>query len=911
MTGSQNVIIQAEQVMQQAAEQAALSKRDPARMLRVLALLAAPVYNSRSPDRSPSPLDLRQEWHVLADGVRRSGAPILLARLSLPTLDALRYALSPRAREQSIFPHIFHFSGHAWRGGLLLEDELGQVHPANTAEILKALVGLPQPLDLVVLNGCESAADAQSVAQALVDGGLARAVVGHERPVRDDEAVAFAAGLYAELTGGFTLKDAVDRAKTKITTHEVILLGDEALRFENLSGGEPIVDDRRQRGNLPSQSSHFLGRGRELVQISRDLAHPPAVVVLSGPPGIGKSSLVMEAAQRNGWRFPGGVAYAAGPRPEDARTTTAAEMLTILAGALGLERTEDLSQYLTLQPTLLLLDNLESLPADEMDRLRDFLLRLGGESAAIVAQRPSCEALDELPSARPLPLHHGLMVEEAARYALAQANQRGIALTWERAIFIASAVDGHPLLVEKLVAQARRRDLNELLEEVAKKEGDFVSRIETVYSWNAARLDEAGQAAWRALLLFPVGSAPESVLRAATGKDGPQKLREAALADFDPSGQLWHWHATVAEYARSRWPLSKDEQRSRMIALLPAWTEWLKRQPIRKEQTLSRLEASRFNLNSLLEVCSSASFKEAWCFLNELDARMPSPERTLILRELTARVFKAKLLVLPAEEKANRVDLLNDMGRAHSALGRREEALATVQEAVAISRQLAKSNPQAFLPYLAGSLNNLGEALSAIGHSEEALSVAQEAADLYCQLAESSPQTYLPYVAASLNNLGLRLSALRQWEPALAATQKAVSIRRQLAKSNSQDVLPYLARSLINLGSTFSDLGQRKEALAPVQEAVAICRQLAEANPQAFLPDLARSLGSYGRVLMTQERNDEAVLAFAEGLQHLVTFYLNLPQAFTGLVSALRRYYLEACQKAGQEPERNLLSQFD
>ena len=204
-----------------------MSKRDPARMLRVLALLAAPVYNPRSPDVSPSPLDLRQEWHVLADGVRRSGAPILLARLSLPTLDALRYALSPRATEQSAFPHILHFSGHAWREGLLLEDELGQMHPATTTEILKALKGLPQPLDLVVLNGCESAADAQSVAQALVDGGLARAVVGHERPVLDAEAVAFAARLYAELTGGFTLGEAVKRARKEVTTHDVILLGDE------------------------------------------------------------------------------------------------------------------------------------------------------------------------------------------------------------------------------------------------------------------------------------------------------------------------------------------------------------------------------------------------------------------------------------------------------------------------------------------------------------------------------------------------------------------------------------------------------------------------------------------------------------------------------------------------------------
>jgi hypothetical protein len=341
VTGSHNVIIQAAHVMLHAAEQAAQAQHDPARMLRVLALLAAPVYDPHSPERAQASLDLRQEWHVLSEKVRQSKAPILLARLAPPTLDALRSALSPRAHEQNLFPHILHFSGHAWREGLLLEDEVGQVHHASTTEVLQALKRLAHPLDLVVLNGCESAADARSVAQALVEGGRARAVVGHELSVRDTEAVAFAARLYAELAGGYALKDAVARAQREVTTHQVVPLGDEELHFEKLSGGEPVVDGGRPPGNPPSPRGLFLGRGRELVKISRALAHPPAVVVLSGPPGIGKSSLVLEAANRNGWRFPGGVAYVAGPRPDEARTTTAAEMQTALAGALGLESTGD------------------------------------------------------------------------------------------------------------------------------------------------------------------------------------------------------------------------------------------------------------------------------------------------------------------------------------------------------------------------------------------------------------------------------------------------------------------------------------------------------------------------------------------------------------------------------------------
>jgi hypothetical protein len=240
--------MQAEKAMIEAAAQAMREERDPARMLRMLSMMASPVYDPRSPDKAPVELDLRQEWHVLKQGVRGSGAPILLARLIPPTLPALRSALSPRAEKQNAFPHVLHFSGHAWKEGLVFEDDLGQAHHASTAEVLKALQGLPRPVDLVVLNGCESAADARSVAQALLDGGLARAVVGHEKSVYDDEAIAFAARLYAELTDGFSLGEAMESSRKEVTTHEVILRGDKELHFENLSAGNPLIDEHRPKG---------------------------------------------------------------------------------------------------------------------------------------------------------------------------------------------------------------------------------------------------------------------------------------------------------------------------------------------------------------------------------------------------------------------------------------------------------------------------------------------------------------------------------------------------------------------------------------------------------------------------------------------------------------------------------------
>ena len=105
---------------------------------------------------------------------------------------------------------------------------------------------------------------------------------------------------------GVPPEEAVNRARREVTTHEVILLGDKNLLFQNLSGGAPVVEQHLSPGNLPAQTGLFLGRGRELVNISKELKHPPTVVVISGPPGIGKTSLVLEAAHRNASVFPAG-----------------------------------------------------------------------------------------------------------------------------------------------------------------------------------------------------------------------------------------------------------------------------------------------------------------------------------------------------------------------------------------------------------------------------------------------------------------------------------------------------------------------------------------------------------------------------------------------------------------------------
>ncbi|MGV1010502.1 MAG: tetratricopeptide repeat protein, partial [Dermatophilaceae bacterium] len=96
---------------------------------------------------------------------------------------------------------------------------------------------------------------------------------------------------------------------------------------------------------------------------------------------------------------------------------------------------------------------------------------------------------------------------------------------------------------------------------------------------------------------------------------------------------------------------------------------------------------------------------------------------------------------------------LNNLSVRLSGLGRREDALTAIEEAVQLRRTLATAHPDAFTPNLAASLNNLSNQLSDLGRREEALTAIEEAVQAYRALATAHPDAFTPDLAASLNNL--------------------------------------------------------------------------------------------------------------------------------------------------------------
>jgi tetratricopeptide (TPR) repeat protein len=129
-------------------------------------------------------------------------------------------------------------------------------------------------------------------------------------------------------------------------------------------------------------------------------------------------------------------------------------------------------------------------------------------------------------------------------------------------------------------------------------------------------------------------------------------------------------------------------------------------------------------------------------------------------------------------------------------LGRDEDALTIIQEAVSHYRALADAQPEAFLPQLAGSLNNLANRLAELDQYEDALTAIQEAVSHYRALADTQPDAFLAQLAESLNNLAVRLAELDQYEDALSTIQEAAIIWQHLGGPQSDALLPQLANTL-------------------------------------------------------------------------------------------------------------------
>ena len=289
----------------------------------------------------------------------------------------------------------------------------------------------------------------------------------------------------------------------------------------------------------------------------------------------------------------------------------------------------------------------------------------------------------------------------------------------------------------------------------------------------------------------------------------------------------------------------------------------------RRRLETSRVLADRATLASLL-----SNIGVHLGALGEREEALQSAEEALdIYREFAA--------ARPDAFRPSLATSLNNVAIGLSELGRPEQALQRAEEALDIRRELAAARPDAFRPDLASSLNNVAIGLSELGRREEAL-------EIYRELAAARPDAFRPDLAASLNVLSNRLSQLGRREQALQRAEEALEISRQLAAARPDAFRPSLAASLNNLAIRLSELGRPEQALRRAEEALEIYRELAAARPDVSRPDLASSLNTLSNLLSELGRREHALKRAEEALEIYRELTAARPDVFrTNLASSL------------------------
>jgi hypothetical protein len=229
---------------------------------------------------------------------------------------------------------------------------------------------------------------------------------------------------------------------------------------------------------------------------------------------------------------------------------------------------------------------------------------------------------------------------------------------------------------------------------------------------------------------------------------------------------------------------------------------------------------------------------------------------------------------LPGEDRYVRLEklsmALDNYATFLSTVCRNHEALTAAAESVTISRTLVAGRPGQ-RERLAKSLRTYAARLLSDEQAGPAHEALEEAVALFRELAAEEPEAYRSRLAEAVSDLVVLAG---DDEDGLAIAEEAVRLRREAVAANRGHQLPGLALSLSNLAGKQAATDRPAAALKSGDEAVRLIREAAETNRRGLLPRFsallrrqAERLDQAGRVADARALGAEAITVSREALE--------------------------------------------
>jgi predicted ATPase/predicted amidohydrolase len=613
---------------------------------------------------------------------------------------------------------------------------------------------------------------------------------------------------------------------------------------------------RRPPHNLPTPTTPFVGREGELAEIEKLLENPACrLITLTGPGGIGKTRLALEAATRKLTAFAHGVFFV-----PLAPLGSAEHLVPTMADSLGFSFYQggdpkvQLLDYLREKEMLIILDNFEHLM--EGASLMAEILRGAPAVKLIVTSRERLNLQGEwLIEVGGLEQRSAveLFLQSARRVCPDFAPSDGDAAEITR---ICALVGWMPLAIELAASWLRVLPLGEIEEEI-RQSMDFLTAsfrdiperhrsLRAVFDHSWRLLSEEEKGAFRRLSVFRGGFGRKAAAEVA-GVSLPvlSSLVDKSLLTRGQGGR-YGLHELLRGYGREK--LREDakeehEVRQRHCFYYAAFAKHHAERLVGGDQEVA--------LNELKDELEN--LRAAWEFALEnieekgLEDLIDGLYRFYEIRgrfQEGKEAFGGAIRALKERGKRNLLlaKVLARAGRFQHCLGSSKEAKALLEEGLALARELGDKKETAFILTLVSEVTSfLGNYHEAEGLLREALALTREIGDRFG-------------AAWTLNALGTVAWNLGKYEEAKALYQESLAIERELGNQRG------MAITLNNLGIIHGLLGDLEEAQVLFTESLAISEKLGD------LPSMSRCLNNLGVVATKLEDFEQARRFHERGL---------------------------------------------
>ena len=659
------------------------------------------------------------------------------------------------------------------------------------------------------------------------------------------------------------------------------------------------------RHNLPTPRDNFVGRGREILEVKRELAMT-RLLTLTGPGGSGKTRLALEVARDLVGAYSDGVwLVELDPLSEEELVPQAVARALGLREQPGQSLDNALIDALRQKETLLVLDNCEHL-VEAAARLAEALLSPCPHLHLLATSREALGVAGEARWSVPplsvpgseLPLTVGELERyESVRLFADRASKRhpGFELSPENARAVAqicARLEGLPLAIELAAARvgllsaeqisARLGHATKLLTG-GRTAGHRHRTLRATLDWSYELLGGHEQALFRRLSAFAGGFTLEAAESVGTGgsidaEDVLELLSMLVDKSLVVAEESWEAGARyrllepIRQYARERLSVSGegDAVGRRHAAFFLALAEEAEPElkGPRQARWLDRLETEHDNFRAAL----------SWALGRGADLGPPIAcalslfwyTRDYLSEGRTYLEAAASSDVAPATVRAK---ALVGLGWIAEPQGDYERASAAYEESLKLYRECDDKRG------VANALGDLGSLALDRGDYEQASSLLEESLRLHRELGSRED------VIGVLDGLGVLASAKGDRDQAISFFSEALVLSRGLGNVRRT------ASSLGNLGITVLVHGDTEEATALLEESLAQFRRIGDVS------NIAVGLVYLALAALTQGDHERARVLCRESLEllqkaenrHLIADCLEVMAAAAAAQGGLQR----------------------